>query len=282
MALRARILPQLGDMTFEQLNGVELKRFIQAMGHKSGKKIGRQLSGSTIRNTMTVLRVLWYDAVEENGWDLKDPFEYLKRPSNKHVIPSKVHEAPVVFRYHEWIELLNHMDPYYRPMVELMVMTGMIASEVAALKVDDISEGVIKITRSLTLGIEKDTLKTDFRRRDIPITSAIRQKLSELIPRARKGYLFTMSSGERFDGDNFRKNPWTRALRKAGISYRVPYTSRHTFAAWALVAGMNPEKLVDLMGHSTKKMVYETYGKYVGGLETDGGMIKAYFGSDFM
>jgi integrase len=44
---------------------------------------------------------------------------------------------------------------------------------------------------------------------------------------------------------------------------------------------MHPERLVRLMGHSTKKMVYETYGKYVEGLESDGELIRGYFGNDF-
>jgi len=36
------------------------------------------------------------------------------------------------------------------------------------------------------------------------------------------------------------------------------------------------------MGHSSKKMVYEVYGNYVEGLETDAGMILNYFGKDFI
>ena len=36
------------------------------------------------------------------------------------------------------------------------------------------------------------------------------------------------------------------------------------------------------MGHGSKKMVYEVYGKYVEGLETDAGNILGYFGKDFI
>jgi len=91
-----------------------------------------------------------------------------------------------------------------------------------------------------------------------------------------------MKSGRIFDVDSFRKNPWTRAFKKANLPYKVPYTTRHTFAAWALTLRMDPNKLVNLMGHSSKKMVYEVYGKYVEGLETDAGNILSYFGKDFM
>ena len=57
---------------------------------------------------------------------------------------------------------------------------------------------------------------------------------------------------------------------------------RHTFAAWALTLRMDPNRLVNLMGHGSKKMIYEVYGNYVEDLETDTGMILDYFGKDFI
>ena len=91
-----------------------------------------------------------------------------------------------------------------------------------------------------------------------------------------------MKSGRIFDIDSFRKNPWTRAFRKARLSYKVPYTIRHSFAAWALTLRMDSNRLVRLMGHGSKKMIYEVYGNYVEGLETDVGKILDYFGKDFI
>lgn len=41
-------------------------------------------------------------------------------------------------------------------------------------------------------------------------------------------------------------------------------------------------KLVRLMGHGSKKMVYEVYGDYIEGLEEDFWKILAYFGKDFI
>ncbi len=35
------------------------------------------------------------------------------------------------------------------------------------------------------------------------------------------------------------------------------------------------------MGHSSKQMIYEIYGKYVEGIEEDADKIRAYFGYDF-
>jgi integrase len=35
------------------------------------------------------------------------------------------------------------------------------------------------------------------------------------------------------------------------------------------------------MGHGSKQMIYEVYGKYVEGTEEDADNIRAYFGNDF-
>ena len=41
-------------------------------------------------------------------------------------------------------------------------------------------------------------------------------------------------------------------------------------------------RLVKLMGHASKQMVYEVYGNYVEGLEEDAEAIYDYFGQDFI
>lgn len=161
-------------------------------------------------------------------------------------------------------------------------MTGMIGSEIAGLRKRDIQEDHIIIQNSIVRKCEKDQLKNEFRKRKLPITvTRLRERLDVVLSRAPGEYVFAMKSGRAFDVDSFRKNPWSTALKKAGLTYRVPYSTRHTFAAWSLTVGMNPNKLVKLMGHSSKKMVYEVYGNYVEGLEKDVGTISEYFGNDF-
>ncbi|MBI5694929.1 MAG: hypothetical protein HZC51_04185 [Nitrospirae bacterium] len=76
--------------------------------------------------------------------------------------------------------------------------------------------------------------------------------------------------------------PWTNALKAAGVPYKTTYILRHTFVAWALTIGINPLKLERLMGHGSKSMIYDVYGKYVEGLEKDRDKILNYFGEDFL
>jgi integrase len=66
------------------------------------------------------------------------------------------------------------------------------------------------------------------------------------------------------------------------ITDKVPYSLRHSFAAWSLTLRIDPNRLVRLMGHGSKKMVYEVYGDYIEGLEEDFWKILDYFGRDFV
>ena len=92
----------------------------------------------------------------------------------------------------------------------------------------------------------------------------------------------TTKAGTLFRPANFRKDIWEKAQKASGISDKVPYSLRHSFAAWALTLGIDMNRLVRLMGHGSKQMVYEVYGDYIEGLEEDHGKILAYFGPDFL
>ncbi|MFS7306554.1 Arm DNA-binding domain-containing protein [Rahnella inusitata] len=58
---------------------------------------------------------------------------------------------------------------------------------------------------------------------------------------------------------------WNVAIRKSGIQHRNPYQSRHTFACWMLSAGANPYFIASQMGHSSPQMLYQVYGDWMPG-----------------
>ena len=270
------LLPHFADKTFFQISGVAVKEFIPTLVWKAGRKKGNSLSASRIRNILIPLRAIWDDANEEHRWNMSDPFSYVKKS-----LPKRSKKHPEVFRFDEWMKVVETIDPFYRPVAEVMIMTGMIGSEVAGLRKHDILGDYMLIQNSIVRNHEKTDLKTEYRSRKLFITKALHEKLDTVLNRSKGKYVFTMKSGRNFNVDSFRKNPWTTAFKKADIPFKVPYTMRHTFAAWALTLRIDPNRLVNLMGHGSKKMIYEVYGNYVEGLETDAGKILEYFGSDF-
>lgn len=271
------LLPYFSDMTFRQVTSVELQRFINQLSCKRGKQVGQQLTRSRASNILIPLKAIWSDACEEHQWDISDPFRFTR----KH-LPKGGKKHPEGFRHDEWIRIIQNANPYYVPHLEIMIMTGMIASELAGFRKEDIVNDEMVIQNSIVLGHEKGELKTKYRKRRLPITKAIQERLNTLSERAKEKYLFTMEDGSTFNGDLFRKTVWKQALKKATVDYRQPYSARHSFAAWALVVGMDGSRLARrFMGHSSKQMVYEVYGSYIPGVEKDSEKIREYFGEDF-
>ncbi len=118
--------------------------------------------------------------------------------------------------------------------------------------------------------------KTAYRGRGFPLTTPLRAVITELGDRGER--LVTRPDGRPFDPIRFRNGPWCKAFHKTGLPYRRPYAMRHTFAIWSLLAGVHPERLVKLMGHGSKQMVYEVYGRYAEGIEHDARRVRDYLG----
>lgn len=271
------LLPHFGEMTFFHITGTELQRFVATLRHRKGPKAGQPLSRATQVNILQIMRTVWNDAVEEHRWMLFDPFRGLK----KH-LPRKKKKTVEVFRFSEWQAVMAAMEPFYRPVARLMNLTGLMASEVAALRPESIREGYLHIERSVVRGVESAELKTQFRERRIRITGAIGAILEEAVAASKGERLFTMADGRVFTAEKFQRRVWKQALEKAGVPYRKPYTTRHTFAAWSLTVGIDPNRLVHLMGHASKQMIFEVYGRYTEGLEEDREEILGFFGDDFL
>ena len=278
-ALQSRILPYFRKMNFYQITSMELQDFANSMKKESGKDKGKPLSRQRIQNILIPLRRVWEDAADQHRWNLRNPFETISRH-----LPSKSRRRNgKVFRFDEWLTFIGCAPEFYRPHLEFLVMTGLSASELAGLRKEDVSEKSITLKRSIVLGEEKERLKNEYRFRRIPMTQAIKNTIEMMqVLSPDSPYLFPMEHGGPFDGNSFRKVVWNKALEISQIAYKTPYSTRHTFCAWALTIGMNPMKLVSLMGHSSKQMVYQVYGEYVEDLEDDVEDIITYFGADFL
>ena len=55
----------------------------------------------------------------------------------------------------------------------------------------------------------------------------------------------------------------TPAVKKAGVRYRRPYQTRHTYASMMLSAGEHPMWVAGQMGHSDWTMIARVYGRWM-------------------
>ena len=271
------IRPYFLEKTFHDLTRLEVQKFIAIFKNKIGKNKGKPLSRARASNIITVLKALFNDAADEFHWDITDPFRNIQR-----FMPKSLPQVRDIFRFDEWLLILSEIPEWHRPMVEIMMLTGMIHSEISGLLRSHIHQDYIFVQQSIVRKVESLTLKTRHRIRKLPLTKRIREILDVVLSRTDSQYVFAQPDGTPYLRENFTERTWTKTIARCGIPYRPPYSIRHSFAAWCLLVGIEPLRLVKLMGHGSKQMVYEVYGNYTDGLESDFWDIVNYFGKDFI
>jgi integrase len=76
-------------------------------------------------------------------------------------------------------------------------------------------------------------------------------------------HIFLTVDGQRMTPDHIRKEVWTPALEKAGIDYRPPLQTRHTFATMMLSAGEDVGWVQNMLGHSSLQMIFQRYYAWI-------------------
>jgi integrase len=71
--------------------------------------------------------------------------------------------------------------------------------------------------------------------------------------------VFPSEQGDYLSLHSWRREEWRPALESAGLPRLVPYAMRHTFAAFAIAAGMGTFHLARTMGTSMEQ-IDKTYG----------------------
>jgi integrase len=110
---------------------------------------------------------------------------------------------------------------------------------------------------------EKGTLtggrKTEAgKNRIIPIHPKIRSHVAQWLNKGGQT-IFCREDGKPFDVKRFRENCYYPALEKIGVRKLTPHATRHTFATRLSAAGVKPEDVQKLMGHSNFEITANVY-----------------------
>jgi integrase len=166
--------------------------------------------------------------------------------------------------FESWSELdavVASLAPRYRPMVIFAAATGLRPAEWVALEQRDVDlrARVVYVRRSFTKGRLKCT-KTDASRRAVPLQTIALEAIERQALSPRSPLLFPAERGGYLDLHNFRNREWKPAQMAAGIEpLRRIYDLRHTFATFALRAGISTFDLSRYMGASLT-MIDRHYG----------------------
>lgn len=157
----------------------------------------------------------------------------------------------------------------------VMLRTGMRNGELRGLKFSDIDLGknVIHVQRTLKYidgrGYFEDSPKTASSRRDIPLTYDVlmlitKQKGYWGFGAERPGrYLFCTKRGGPLSRDRVQSeiDKIVKRIQDDGYAFEriTPHIFRHTFATRAIEAGMQPQVLKTILGHSSLSMTMDLY-----------------------
>lgn len=251
----------------DDLSPSELREWIATIGVKATAK--------TVRNILTPLRSVLDDAVND---DLipTSPLERvaLKKLLKQTAQKSKYEVDPL--NADEVAALLAHARADERPFVQFLVETGLRTGEAIALtwgKVDWLGS-TLRVDENQVTGMEDGKVarvtkkpKTEAGVRTVELSAAAVQALKD-----QKAFTFLAgdrvfhnpATSESWASDaQIRRTLWEPLLKRAGVRYRNPYQTRHTFASTRLTGGANPFWIADQMGHVDGEMVFKIYGKWI-------------------
>jgi integrase len=314
-ALNSRILPFFEKKSFASITTTTVESFIDSLDRVNNPDVA--LSIKRIKNIVCPLAKVWQAACDENNWTLRNPFTCLPA-KYKDIQDKALQEKELnafmnddgdenalskrdVFLLMEWELLRKAIDPHYHLAMELL-LRGLIGSELEGVQKADIKEDSIVVRRTVVhekggkLHL-KFKPKNWYRKREIPITNKLKPLVVQAVEKSAStstirfegglelpanSFLLTMKDGKPFNYESFRDTVWNKAIKETGLPHRVPYASRHTFVQWGLLIGVAKTRMVDLMGHSNKKMIDEVYGTYRNGLVDEREAILVYLGEDFL
>src|SRR5215204_3663694 len=166
--------------------------------------------------------------------------------------------------FESWDELhtlADTMGPRHGPMVLFAAATGLRPGEWLALEHRDVDRDaqVVYVRRTLRNGRIKPP-KTKASVRAVPLQESALAALAALPANPDCPLLFPSAGGGYVDLHNFRNRNWKPAQKAAGIEpRRRVYDLRHTFATFALRAGISTFDLSRYMGTSLA-MIDRHYG----------------------
>ncbi len=158
--------------------------------------------------------------------------------------------------------------PEWRNLFRFAFNTGLRSSELCALRWTDIDfiGNTAHVQTASVVGVIKST-KTKAGTRKVQLNSEALAALQAQKPYTalKSDFIFSdpKTRAPWANADAIRKKAWVPTLKKAGVRYRNPYQTRHTFATRHISQGVNLFWLAGQMGHKGPEMLFRHYGSYL-------------------
>lgn len=176
--------------------------------------------------------------------------------------------APNPFTPQEIKLILENAESQTQNLFKFAFFSGLRTSELIALEWGDVDflRGTVKVSRASVRKIVKET-KTQSGEREVKLLSPALEALNAQLPFTfeARGRIFhnPKTNSPWITDGQIRKSAWMPVLKAAGVPYRNPYQTRHTYASMLLSAGEDPMWVSHQMGHSDWGMIRKVYGRWI-------------------
>lgn len=253
---RAKYGP-LGKQVREFFKSREARAIDEEEAHKFRDWLLKQNSPATTKGKIGHLRSCWNWGIKrklviENPWTevkLKVP-PIQKKPFTLQEI------GLILAQFRGDPRLLPYAD-----FVEFLLSVGCRPGEAIGLRWRHLTPDCSAIWIGESLGRERVTKPTKTNKdRAFQLSPKVAAMLRRRKPKNAKpdDLVFTTATGKQIIDSYFRRVFWLPALEAAGVPYRRPYNSRHTFISWGVDSGIHPIEISEITGH-TPETLYKNY-----------------------
>jgi integrase len=271
------IPPDLADLPLTRLTRDDVARWVNALA-------ARPLASKSIRNRHSLLSAALSSAQRDRLIE-GNPCKGMRLPRTDH------HRAEMVMLTRaEVTALLAAIPEQYRPLIVMLVATGIRWGEATALMAGDVD----LIARSARIrqawkhtngkGHELGPPKSSRSLRTVTLEPGVRAVLAPLVAgRPANAFVFTNAQGNPVRQSNFHEQIWTpavhvlagdtrvevrtRASGRAGHRWELGdgkrprvHDLRHTYASWAIAANVPMTAIQRSMGHESITTTIDLYG----------------------
>jgi len=249
------LLPEFGHRPIDQITREDILK-LRARIAKGETASERPITNDRINHILTPLRCVFAEVALR--FDIETPFHNIR--------PLKISRSSIEpFSLAEVRHFLAGVRSDFRNYYTVRFFTGMRSGEIDGLRwrYVDFQKRQILIEQTIVNG-KQETPKTQSSYRAIqmsePVYMALQRQKSAT---SHLDYVFCNEEGNPLDHRNVTKRIWYPTLTLLGLKKRRPYQTRHTTATLWLAAGENPEWIAKQLGHSTTKMLFDVYSRYV-------------------
>ncbi len=250
------LVPAIGHLKLEEVRRGDVQRVVDQL-HAQG------LSGSTVRNKLDPLRVIYRRALQDD--------EVSRNPAEKLRLPALTPTARRIADPERVATLLDALPLSERAAWACAFYAGLRVGELRGLRWQhvDFDAGVIRVQAGWDDQAGEQETKTRAGDRAVPLIGRLRVELARhklATGRAGADLCFGRTPCEAFTRSTLR----TRAIAawgEAALDPLTPHEARHCCASYLAAAGLTPKEMQTAMGHADIRTTLNLYAKAVPGWE---------------